>query len=274
MTGTKATGQVAGPSDVDALAHALDRAWETASTLEPLSESVALSSPELAYRIQTRWSELRVTTHHDRVIGRKIGLTSRAMQQQMGVDEPDYGTLWASRHFPAPGGRAVLPSAVFVQPRAEGELAFLIGKPLRGPSVSTQEVLAATDAIAVSIEVIDSRITDFRIALTDTVADNASYGGVVLGPWSASALRSDLRTIGMTIDLDGEMAGQAAGAAALGHPAHAVAWLASRLDQLGTPLEPGDIVLSGSLAPSIPVSRGAVFTVETHGFPPLCAVFG
>lgn len=259
---------------VDELARALDHAWETATTLEPLSESVPLTSPELAYRIQTRWTELRIADRDDRVIGRKIGLTSLAMQRQMGVDEPDYGTLWASRHYPAPGGRAVLPSEVFVQPRAEGELAFLIGAPLRGPSVTAQEVLAATDAIAASIEVIDSRITDFRIALTDTVADNASYGAVVLGPWSAELTRRDLRTIGMTIDLDGEPAGQAAGAAALGHPAAAVAWLAGRLDQLGTPLEPGDIVLSGSLAPSIPVRQGSVFTVETHGLPPLCAIFG
>ncbi|KAA2252839.1 2-hydroxypenta-2,4-dienoate hydratase [Solihabitans fulvus] len=257
---------------IDRLARRLDDAWESGASIAPLSESEALTSPELAYRIQTRWTELRLAEHGDRVIGRKIGLTSKAMQQQIGVDEPDYGTLWGSRHFVATAGRALLPSKVFLQPRAEGELAFLIGRPLHGWPITAQDVLAATDAVAASIEVIDSRITDFRIALTDTVADNASYGAVVLGPWNAALRGADLRTIGMLIHLNGELVVHGAGAAALGNPARSVAWLARRLDELGTPLEPGDIVLSGSLGPSLPVSRGDVFTVETHGLPPLCAV--
>ena len=162
-----------------------------------------------------------------------------------------------------------------VHPAArEGELAFLIGRPLQGRKFSTQDVLAATDAIAASIEVIDSRITDFRIALTDTVADNASYGAMVHGPWSSTLRKADLRTIGMLIHRNGEPVVHSAGAAALGHPARSVAWLATRLDQLGAPLQPGDIVLSGSLGVSIPVGSGDMFTVETHGLPPLCAVFG
>lgn len=260
--------------DVDDLARQLDAAWENGTTIAPLSETLALRSAELAYRIQTRWSELRRERHGDVVVGRKIGLTSKAMQDQMGVTEPDYGSLWNSRYFPATGGRSVLPSEVFIQPRAEGELAFLIGRPLRGRTFSAQDVLAATDAIAASIEVIDSRITDFRIALTDTIADNASYGAMVLGPWSTALPAADLRTIGMLIHRNGEPVVHSAGAAALGHPARSVAWLATRLDQLGTPLQPGDIVLSGSLGVSIPVGKGDIFTVETHGLPPLCAVFG
>jgi 2-keto-4-pentenoate hydratase len=260
--------------DVDELARQLDAAWEGRSTIPPLSETFGLRSPELAYQIQTRWSELRRQHHGDRVIGRKIGLTSKAMQDQMGVTEPDYGSLWSSRHFPATGGRAVLPAEVFIQPRAEGELAFLIGQPLHGRPISTQDVLAATDAVAASIEVIDSRITDFRIALPDTVADNASYGAVVFGPWSAQLRDADLRTIGMLIHRNGEPVVHGVGAAALGHPARSVAWLARRLDQLGSPLQPGDIVLSGSLGVSIPVGAGDMFTVETHGLPPLCAIFG
>ncbi|MBN6038818.1 2-keto-4-pentenoate hydratase [Amycolatopsis sp. 195334CR] len=265
--------QEATQDTVDSLARRLDDAWENRVSVPPLSESEGLVSAELAYRIQTRWSELRQAEHGDRVIGRKIGLTSLAMQQQMGVDEPDYGSLWSSRHFPATAGRATLPSAVFLQPRAEGELAFLIGRPLSGWPITTQDVLAATDAVAASIEVIDSRITDFRIALTDTVADNASYGAVVLGPWSTALRSADLRTIGMLIHRNGEPVVHSAGAAALGNPARSVAWLARRLDQLGTPLAPGDIVLSGSLGPSLPVGEGDVFTVETHGLPPLFALF-
>ncbi|HWE88219.1 MAG TPA: fumarylacetoacetate hydrolase family protein [Pseudonocardiaceae bacterium] len=270
MTGTTAQPVI----DVDGLADRLDTAWEGGTSIPPLSETPGLTSPELAYQIQTRWTELRRERHGDRVIGRKIGLTSRAMQEQMGVDEPDYGCLWSSRHYPAIGGRALLPAEVFVQPRAEGELAFLLDRSLSGWPISTQDVLAATDAVAASIEVIDSRITDFRITLVDTVADNASYGAVVLGPWSLAARTEDLRTIGMLIHRNGEPVVHSCGAAALGHPARSVAWLARRLDELGTPLQAGDIVLSGSLGVSIPVGRGDVFSIQTHGLPPLCAVFG
>jgi 2-keto-4-pentenoate hydratase len=260
--------------EADAIAHALDNAWETGNTIAPLSETAGLTSPEVAYQIQTRWTELRVARHGDKVIGRKIGLTSRAMQEQMGVDEPDYGTLWNSRYYPARAGRANLPCSTFVQPRAEGELAFLIGEPLRKHTVTAQDVLATTDAVAASIEIIDSRITDFRITLTDTIADNASYGGVTVGPWSSALRFADLRTIGMILHLNGESVATGVGADALGNPVRAVAWLATKLARLGYPLEPGDIVLSGSLCRSVPVTSGDIFTVQTHGLPPLSASFG
>ena len=208
-----------------------------------------------------------------RIVGRKIGLTSFAMQEQMGVDEPDYGSLWASRYFPAKTGRTEIPTDAFLQPRVEGELAFLIGKPLEGANVTPQEVLAATEALAVSVEVVDSRIEDWRIKLADTIADNASYGGFTLGPWSRSLREADLRTLGMLIHQNGEPTVQAIGAAALGGPARAVAWLARKLTSFGVNLEPGDVVLSGALGKAVPASKGDVFVLEVYGQSPLTVAF-
>jgi 2-keto-4-pentenoate hydratase len=259
-------------ASLDSLAQRLEDAWESRRCIQPLSESEGLYSPERAYAIQRRWTDLR-RARGEREIGHKIGLTSRAMQEQMGVGEPDYGSLWESRYFPARAGRAELPSERFLQPRAEGELAFLIGRPLANGQVTAEQVLAATDAIAVAVEVIDSRIEGWRIKLADTIADNASYGALTLGPWSTELRASDLRTLGMLVHHNGAPVVEAIGAAALGHPAHCVAWLANRLSSLGVGLHEGEIVLSGALGRSIPVQPGDVLTVETHGQPPLTAAF-
>jgi 2-keto-4-pentenoate hydratase len=257
---------------VDELARRLDDCWEQRRTVEPLSETDDLTSPELAYAVQRRWTELR-EARGERVIGRKIGLTSSAMQQQMGVSEPDYGDLWASRFYPARAGRSVMPAEVFLQPRAEGELAFLLGAPLTGTSVTALDVLAATEAVAVAVEVVDSRITDWRIRLVDTIADNSSYGALTLGPWDRALVYADLRTIGMRLRHNGQQVVAATGSEALGHPARSVAWLANKLGSLGVPLRAGDIVLSGSLGRSVPVRRGDVVDVDTHGQPGLSVVF-
>ncbi len=260
------------PASVEAIALRLDLAWENRQAIQPLSESEELTSPELAYAIQARWTELR-QERGEGVMGRKIGLTSRAMQEQMGVGEPDYGALWTSRYFPARAGRCEMPAGVFLQPRLEGEIAFLIGRTLTGPGVVPQQVLAATEALAVAVEVIDSRIDSWRIKLVDTIADNSSYGALTLGPWSRSLREADLRTVGMVIDQNGQPAVDGVGAAALGHPARAVAWLVNKLGTFDVSLQPGDVVLSGSLARSLPARRGDVFLLEVHGQPPLSVAF-
>src|ERR687886_1128586 len=258
--------------DAEALARRLDEAWENRKPIAPLSESDGLEDVEQAYEIQSRWSELR-RSRGERIIGRKIGLTSFAMQEQLGVDEPDYGSLWESRYFPASGGRVEIPAEPFLQPFLEGELAFLIGRPLAGPGVTLQAALAATDAIAVAVEVVDSRIEDWNIKLPDTIADNASYGAFTTGPWSRSLREADLRTVGMLINKSGSRVAEGMGAASLGHPAKAVAWLANKLASFGTKLEPGDIVLSGSLGRAAPVEQGDIFVLEAHGQPPLTVAF-
>jgi 2-keto-4-pentenoate hydratase len=260
-------------AELDVLARRLDDAWEGRAAIEPLSRSEGLTSPERAYAVQARWSALR-ESRGDRIIGRKIGLTSIPMQEQMGVDEPDYGSIWSSRFFPARRGRAELPADVFLQPRAEAELAFLMGRPLHGDAVTALDVLAATDAVAASVEIIDSRFHDWQIRLVDTVADNASYGALVLGPWIPALRHSDLRTIGMLVQHNGEPVVEGIGAAALGHPARAVAWLVNKLGTLGIGLEAGDVVLSGSLGRSIPIRAGDVFQVRTTGLASLTAVLG
>ena len=256
----------------EALARRLDEAWENRKPVAPLSESAGLGTIEEAYEVQSLWGQLRLE-RGERVVGRKIGLTSRAMREQFGVNEPDFGVLWGSRQFPVDEGRAEVPAATFIQPRLEGEIAFLIGEPLAGDAVKPEEVLAATAALAVAVEVIDSRIKDWRIKIADTVADNASYGGFAVGPWSEDLLREDLRTLGMLIQRNGEPVEMAIGAAALGHPAEAVAWLANKLSAFDEGLKAGDVVLSGSLGGAVPVQQGDEFVIEAHGQPPLTVSF-
>ncbi len=259
------------PLDPERLAAQLEEALQTRRPIPPLSEA-GLVDVAQAYAVQQRWHALRLGAGEQRV-GRKIGLTSAAMQAQLGVSEPDYGSLWASRHVPQAGGRAEVAFDVFLQPRVEGELVFLLGRPLRGPHVSVQDVLAATEAVTCGIEIIDSRIADWRIKITDTIADNASFGGFVLGPWSTRARHEDLRLVGMVLSHNGQAATEGVGAAALGHPARAVAWLANKLAEFGEGLEEGDVVFSGSLGRAVPVQPGDVVTLEMAGFPPLSLRF-
>ncbi|MGI8649587.1 MAG: 2-keto-4-pentenoate hydratase [Rubrobacter sp.] len=190
-----------------------------------------------------KWTEMRLA-NGEVISGRKIGLTSVAMQKMMNVAEPDYGTLWSSRYYAADSsGRAEVFADTFIAPRVEGELAFLIAEPLSGPDVTAEQVIAATEAIAVSVEIVDSRVKDWRITLADTTADNFSYGGYTLGPWDKALKDTDLRTLGTIVFKNDEPAIEAVGAAALGNPANAVAWLAQKLHSFDVGLNPGDVVL-------------------------------
>lgn len=253
------------------MAEMLDESWEKRIPIAPLRE-MGLSSVSDAYAIQTEWTKMRLA-RGETIIGRKIGLTSKAVQEQMGVNEPDYGSLWGSRYFAAQHNRVEIAVDQFLQPRIEGEIAFLLGRDLCGPGVTLQEVLAATDAIAASFEIVDSRIKDWQIKLVDTVADNASYGGFTIGNWDRLAPNSDLRLLGVLINHNGEVAAQGIGAAALGHPARAVAWLANKLSTFDITLKAGDYVLSGAVAKTIPAQAGDIFTLEMCGQAPLTVKF-
>jgi 2-keto-4-pentenoate hydratase len=273
VTHAEATSTTAPDEEfVDRLARRLDAAWEAGDTIAPLTETEGLVRADDAYAVQSRWTARRVA-RGDQVIGRKIGLTSQPMRELLGIHEPDYGSIWRSRHFAARRGVARMPHAVFIQPRLEGEIAFLIGRPLPRSGVEPRQVLAATQALAVAVEVIDSRIADWRIELGDTIADNASYGGLAMGPWSTRLLAADLTTVGMRIQGDGVTLVEGVGAASMGHPARAVAWLANKLGSFGLSLNPGDIVLSGSLGTAIPVQRGDTLTVEMQEQRPLTVSF-
>jgi len=260
------------PASVEALAERLDTAWRTHTPIAPITESDGITESKTAYAIQTHWTNMRLG-RGEKVVGRKIGLTSKAIQQQLGVNEPDYGALWESSYYPAEGGRVEIPASDFLQPRIEGEVAFLIGKPLRGPSVTQQDVLAATEACALGIEIVASRIADWRIKLADTIADNASYGGFTLGPWDRQLRESDLAALAMTIHHNGVLAAEGVGAAALDHPALSTAWLVNKLHEFGVSLEPGDIVISGGITKMLPVKAGDEFVFTLTGQPSLTVSF-
>jgi 2-keto-4-pentenoate hydratase len=257
---------------VAALAERLDTAWRTGVPIAPLSDSDGLSDVATAYAIQSRWTGMRLA-RGERIAGRKIGLTSKAIQQQLGVSEPDYGTLWQSSYYAAAGGRVEIPARDFMQPRLEGEVAFLIGKPLKGPHISAADVLAATEACALGVEIVASRIADWKIKLVDTIADNASYGGYTLGPWDKKLREADLAALAMTIKHNGAPAAEGLGSAALGHPAASTAWLANTLLKFGVALEPGDVVISGGITRMLPVKAGDRFEFSLTGQPALTVAF-
>jgi 2-keto-4-pentenoate hydratase len=189
------------------------------------------------------------------------------------VGEPDYGALWQSSYYPAEAGRVGIPADDFLQPRIEGEIAFLIGRPLRGPNLTMRDVLDATDACALGIEVVASRIIDWRIKLVDTIADNASYGGFTHGPWDKKLLGTDLASLAMSIVHNGIPASEGVGGAALGHPALSTAWLANKLAEFGQSLEPGDVVISGGITKMLPVKPGDEFIFSLTGQPSVTVSF-
>jgi 2-keto-4-pentenoate hydratase len=221
-----------------------------------------------AYAVQMEWTAMR-ERRGEKILGRKIGLTAKAVQEQLGVDQPDYGTLWQSSFYEARDGRVTVPAADYISPRIEGEVAFLIGKSLKGPNITPADIIAATEACALGVEIVDSRIADWKIKINDTIADNASYGGFTLGPWGKRLRDADLAAIGMTISQNGTQVAEGTGAAVLGSPAISCAWLANKLLAFGVSLEPGDVVISGALMKMIPIAAGDSFVFELAGQPAL-----
>jgi len=257
---------------VETIASRLDNAWQTHTPIPPITESDGITDVTTAYAIQTQWTKMRLQ-RGERIAGRKIGLTSKAIQTQLGVNEPDYGNLWESSFYEAKNGKVNIPAGEFLQPRIEGEIAFLFGKPLREPNITPEQILDATEACAMGIEIVASRIADWRIKLVDTIADNASYGGFTLGPWDKEMREDDLGALAMTIHHNGELAAEGLGSAALGHPATSTAWLANKLLEFGVSLEPGDIVISGGITKMLPVKAGDEFRFTLTGQPDLTVKF-
>jgi 2-oxopent-4-enoate hydratase len=243
---------------IDRFAEELYQAAAERRPIEPLTARARDLNLADAYAIQTRVIERRVTAGA-RAIGHKIGLTSRPMQQMLGVDEPDFGVLLDDM-FVEDGDEIPLDS--LLQPRVEAELAFVMDRDLAGPGVTTAKALAAVAGVLPAIEVVDSRVADWRIKLVDTVADNASSGLLVVGGRMRRIEDLDLRLIGVVVSRNGEMIDTGAGAAALGNPARCVAWLANKLGSLGSGLRAGDVVLPGAVHKMVPVRPGDVFRAE------------
>lgn len=231
-------------------------------TVTPPTERHPDLTLDEAYRISLHLLERRLADG-EKVVGKKIGLTSRAVQQMLKVDQPDFGFLTDAMVFNQ--GEDMPISDRLIQPRAEGEVAFILKKDLTGPGVTAADVLAATECLIPCFEVVDSRVEDWRITIADTVADNASCGLFVLGDQAVSPRQVDLVTCGMVVEKNGAILSTGAGAAALGSPVNCVAWLANTLGRFGIPLKAGEVILSGSLVPLEPVQAGDVMRVDIGG---------
>ncbi len=250
-------------SAVSALADELYSALRARSTVAPLSERHPDITIADAYRISLRMLERR-TADGERVIGKKIGVTSRAVQEMLDVHQPDFGFLTDAMRYPD-GATISIRRAGLIQPRAEGEIAFILSHDLAGSNVTAADVLDAAEAVMPCFEIVDSRIANWKIKIEDTVADNASCGVFVLGQARVDPKGLDLASVRLEMFRNGEPVASGLGSAVQGHPAAAVAWLANTLGKFGIPFRKGEIILSGSLVPLIPASAGDSFELSIGG---------
>ncbi|MFG2502881.1 2-keto-4-pentenoate hydratase [Streptomyces sp. NPDC048441] len=234
---------------IDAATELLTGAAATRTPCPPVRHHLGTSDIDAAYEVQRRVADARRPAGARRV-GAKIGLTAPVVQQQFGVFQPDFGVLFDDMMY---AHTEPLPLDRFLQPRAEGEVAFVIGRDLDLPGATVADVLRATEFVLPAIEIVDSRIAGWDLTITDTVADNASSGAVVLGTTPYTLYGRDLSRIGMTLHRDGDPVSFGAGHACLGSPVVAVAWLARELARRAQPLRAGDVVMSGALGPMVPI---------------------
>jgi 2-oxopent-4-enoate/cis-2-oxohex-4-enoate hydratase len=219
---------------------------------------------EDAYAISSQLLEKRIKIDNEKVIGKKIGVTSKAVQNLLNVHQPDFGYLTDAMFVDE--SEALSITDKMIQPKAEGEIAFVLKNDLLGPGITSADVIRATDFVVPCFEIVDSRIDDWKIKIQDTVADNASCGYFLMGSQSADPRKVDLSTCGMTMELNGRIVSTGSGAAALdSSPVSCVVWLANTLGRLGTPLKAGEVILSGSLVPLQPVKPGDYMSVTIGG---------
>ena len=230
-------------------------------SVEPLVARDPTLTIDDAYAISLDFLARRVA-QGERVVGKKIGVTSKAVQDMLGVRQPDFGFLTDWMHVE---GDIDVDEKALIAPRAEAEIAFILKAPLTGPGVTAADVIAATESIAPCFEIVDSRIRDWKISIVDTVADNASCGVFVLGEARADPRDHDLPELRVTVTKNGAPLSEGLGSAVQGDPAQAVAWLANTLGALGVTLDAGDVILSGSLVPLEPAVKGDVFEMTLHG---------
>ena len=239
-------------STIEKLGDSLYEALVARQPIAPLSASHPDMTIEDAYHVQQRMISRRLATG-ERVVGKKIGVTSKAVMHMLGVHQPDFGYLLDGMVYNE--GESIAMDDL-IQPKAEGEIAFLLKKDLQGPGVTAAHVLAATEGVMACFEIVDSRIQDWKIKIQDTVSDNASCGVFVLGDQLVDLADIDLALCGMVLEKNGEIVVTGAGAATMGHPVNAMVWLANTLGNLGIALKAGDIVLSGAMGAMVPVVKG------------------
>jgi 2-oxopent-4-enoate/cis-2-oxohex-4-enoate hydratase len=241
------------PERIQALGDELHGALRARSVVEPLTAREPDITVDDAYLISRRLLERRLADG-EKVIGKKIGVTSKVVQRALDVHTPDFG--WLTDRMRYPSGAELPIGRELIQPRAEGEIAFVLARDLVGPGITPADVIVATDHVVACFEIVDSRVRDWKIRIQDTVADNASSGLFALGGDKADPRKVDFFTCGIVVEKNGEIISTGAGAAALGSPLNCVAWLANTLGRFDVPLRAGDVILSGSLVPLEPVRPG------------------
>ena len=246
-------------AEVAKIAAELHAAWCERRTLPPLRVSYPWLTIDDAYAISLGFMARR-TAAGERIVGKKIGVTSKAVQDMLGVHQPDFGFLTDAMQVDD-GGTIVIGERM-IQPRAEAEIALVLGSSLKGPGVTEADVLAATASVAACFEIVDSRIDRWDIRIVDTIADNASCGLFVLGAERRSPQGLDLAALEVRVSKNGASLSRGLGSAVQGSPLAAVAWLANTLGAYGVTLDAGDIILSGSLVPLEPARPGDVFELD------------
>lgn len=244
------------------LADHLAKAHEMGQGVQPIISIKPDITIDEAYHVQLETID-REISKGARIVGKKIGLTSKAVQNALGVDEPDYGHLLNTMVIENGG---TVPAGTLLQAKVEGEIAFILKTELKGPNVTPEEVLAATDYVVPALEIVDSRVKDWKITLADTVADNASSGLYVLGDKRVKIADVDLKKVEMSLYKNEELENTGIGTATLGDPAICVAWLANKLSQYDITLKPGEVILSGALSAMVVAESGDYFQATFSEF--------
>ncbi|HCC44415.1 MAG TPA: 2-keto-4-pentenoate hydratase [Gammaproteobacteria bacterium] len=229
--------------------------------VNPLRQFVEPTDADLAYKIQNTNTEQWLSEGRQ-IAGWKIGLTAKAVQKQLGVNQPDFGVLFSDMAVPT---QSIFQMNKVIQPRAEAEIALILRDDIDHPDVTPEDIKKAIEYVVPAIEIVDSRITDWRISFADTVADNGSSAFYVLGEQRMSLNDLDLYTCGMVLEVNGEIASLGAGAACLGHPLNAAAWLAQTMINRGQPLKAGQVILTGALGPMVDLQAGQQICAKIGG---------
>ncbi len=258
-----------GNDQIIAFAKDLRIAMATKVPIHPLTETNPSITMQEAYQVQMINVDV-MEKEGSKIVGKKIGLTSKAMQEFLGVNEPDYGHLFDTMVW-----EEDMPIKIssLLQPKIEAEIAFVLGEDLKGPGVTLADVLRATTGIMLSFEIVDSRVKDWKIKIQDTIADNASSAGLILGSRLIPVNEVNLKYIGLVMEKNGVIMETATGAAVMGHPALAVAWLANKMGSMGIVLKKGEIVLSGSFTKALEIKAGDVFLATFGDLGSVKAVF-
>lgn len=257
--------------NIETVAFALKQAEISRSAIPPIRTELGgdQANVDAAYAVQEINTQ-NALAQGRRLVGRKIGLTSKVVQTQLGVDQPDFGMLFADMAF---GDGEVIPANLLIQPKIEAEIALVIKHDLNKAKHTFADIISATDYALAAIEIVDSRIENWQISLIDTVADNASSAAFVLGSRPVQLENLDLVNCKMRMTRDDEVVSQGVGQACLANPLNAAVWLADEMMLRGRPLLAGDIILTGALGPMVIANPGDEFVVEIEGFDPVTAVF-